>query len=80
VRKQIRGIVSLKGAVALERIQKMRSRKILKRVFGEIVEKGLDGDWESSLAVPATVEDRSVVDMARDKVKLWMERRVQAKI
>jgi len=54
VRKQIRGIVSLKGAVALERIQKMRSRKILKRVFGEIVEKGLDGDWESDLAVPAT--------------------------
>jgi len=32
----------------------MRSRKILKRVFGEIVEKGLDGDWESDLAVPAT--------------------------
>ena len=46
----------------------------------EIVEKGLDGDWESSLAVPATVEDRAVVDMARDKVKLWMEQRVKAKM
>jgi len=49
-------------------------------VLREIVEKGLDGDWESSLAVPATVEDRAVVDMARDKVKLWMEQRVKAKM
>jgi hypothetical protein len=34
----------------------------------------------SKLAVPATVEDRSHVDMARDQVKSWMDQRVKAKL
>lgn len=57
----------------LEKIPKTRSGKTLRRVLREIVEKGMDGDWVSQLAVPATVEDRSHVDWARVKVKVWME-------
>jgi len=41
------------------------------------VERGIQGDWTGELAVPATVEDRSHVDWARDKVKEWMEKREQ---
>lgn len=40
----------------------------------------MDGDWESQLAVPATVEDRSHVDWARDKVKVWMEEKSRGAI
>lgn len=73
VRKQIGGIATLAGVVVLEKIPKTRSGKTLRRVLREIVEKGMDGDWGSQLAVPATVEDRSHVDWARDKVRVWME-------
>jgi propionyl-CoA synthetase len=72
VRKQIGGIATMKGVVILERIPKTRSGKTLRRVLREIVEKGMDGDWDGKLAVPATVEDRSHVDWAREKVKSWM--------
>jgi len=37
----------------------------------------MQGDWTGDLAVPATVEDRSHVDWARDKVKEWMANRDQ---
>jgi propionyl-CoA synthetase len=73
VRKRIGGIAALAGVVVLEKIPKTRSGKTLRRVLREIVEKGMDGDWVSQLAVPATVEDRSHVDWAREKVKVWME-------
>jgi propionyl-CoA synthetase len=75
VRKKIGGIASLAGVVVLEKIPKTRSGKTLRRVLREIVEKGIDGDWNSELAVPATVEDRSHVDWAREKVKAWQEQR-----
>lgn len=60
------------GVVVLEKIPKTRSGKTLRRVLREIVEKGMDDDWGSQLAVPATVEDRGHVDWARVKVKEWM--------
>ena len=75
VRKKIGGIATLAGVVILEKIPKTRSGKTLRRVLREIVEKGIHGDWESPLAVPATVEDRSHVDWARDKVKAWIATR-----
>jgi len=77
VRKQIGGIASLAGVVVLERIPKTRSGKTLRRVLREIVERGMQGDWTGELAVPATVEDRSHVDWARNKVKEWMAKRDQ---
>lgn len=75
VRKRIGGIATLAGVVVLDRIPKTRSGKTLRRVLREIVERGIDGDWQGELAVPATVEDRSHVDWAREKVKVWMESR-----
>jgi propionyl-CoA synthetase len=75
VRKQIGGIATLAGVVVLDRIPKTRSGKTLRRVLREIVEKGMDGDWTGELAVPATVEDRSHIEWAREKVKLWIEER-----
>lgn len=72
VRQQIGGIATLAGVVVLEKIPKTRSGKTLRRVLREIVEKGMDDDWGSQLAVPATVEDRGHVDWARVKVKEWM--------
>jgi propionyl-CoA synthetase len=75
VRKQIGGIATLAGVVILDRIPKTRSGKTLRRVLREIVEKGIQGDWTGELAVPATVEDRTHVDWAREKVKNWVTKR-----
>ena len=75
VRKQIGGIATLAGLVILDRIPKTRSGKTLRRVLREIVEKGIQGDWTSKLAVPATVEDRIHVDWAREKAQNWMMKR-----
>ena len=35
--------------------------------------RGMDGDWNGEVAVPATVGDRSNVDWSREKVTLWIE-------
>jgi hypothetical protein len=35
----------------------------------------MDGDWTGELAVLVTVEDRSHVVWAREKVKSWVEER-----
>jgi propionyl-CoA synthetase len=72
VRKQIGGIATPAAVVILDRIPKTRSGKTLRRVLRETVEKGIQGDWVSELAVPATVEDRIHVDWAREKVKNWV--------
>ena len=82
VRKKIGGIATLAGVVVLEKIPKTRSGKTLRRVLREIVEKGMQGDWTSELAVPATVEDRNHVDWARDRVKSWVDegRKAKAKL
>jgi propionyl-CoA synthetase len=80
VRKQIGGIASLAGVVVLEKIPKTRSGKTLRRVLREIVEKGISGDWQTALAVPATVEDRSYVDWARERARSWMARRMSGQV
>jgi propionyl-CoA synthetase len=82
VRKKIGAISSLAGVVVLDRIPKTRSGKTLRRVLREIVEKGAQGDWQSKLSIPATVEDSAHVDWARDKVKTWMaeQSKVKAKL
>jgi propionyl-CoA synthetase len=79
VRKKVGAISSLAGVIILEKIPKTRSGKTLRRVLREIVEKGAFADWQSRLAVPATVEDPAHVDWAREKVKSWMTERTKAK-
>jgi propionyl-CoA synthetase len=50
-------------------IPKTRSGKSLRRVLKELVENGVQGDFSKEVAVPSTVEDASVVDVAREKIK-----------
>lgn len=54
-------------------IPKTRSGKTLRRVLRELVENGVHGDFEKSVNVPATVEDRAVVEVARGKVREYFE-------
>jgi propionyl-CoA synthetase len=56
-------------------IPKTRSGKTLRRVLRELVENAVHGEWEKAVNVPATVEDASVVEVARGKVKEYFEER-----
>ena len=53
-------------------IPKTRSGKTLRRVLRQLLENGTEGDYEKPVQVPATVEDLSVVEVARDKVKEYL--------
>lgn len=46
-------------------IPKTRSGKTLRRVLRELVENGVEGNFDKEVNVPATVEDRGVVEVAR---------------
>lgn len=50
-------------------IPKTRSGKTLRRCLKEIVENGLNGEFDKEITVPATVEDPSVVDKAKAAAK-----------
>ena len=50
-------------------IPKTRSGKTLRRVLRELLENAVHGDFDAEVSVPATVEDRSVVDVARGQVR-----------
>lgn len=50
-------------------IPKTRSGKTLRRVLRELVENAVHGEVEKEINVPATVEDRSVVEVARGKIR-----------
>ncbi|KXJ91051.1 AMP-binding enzyme [Microdochium bolleyi] len=70
VRKQIGGIATLGGIVQGKgMIPKTRSGKTLRRVLRELVENAVHGEFDKELPVPATVEDASVIDVARTQVK-----------
>lgn len=59
-------------------IPKTRSGKTLRRVLRELVEKGVEGDFESAVSVPPTVEDLEVVEVARGRVREYFA--VKAKL
>ncbi|KAL4806994.1 hypothetical protein BDV18DRAFT_151807 [Aspergillus unguis] len=70
VRDQIGAIASLGGMIQGQgMIPKTRSGKTLRRVLRELVENGVNGEFEKDVNVPPTVEDRSVVDVARKRVR-----------
>lgn len=56
-------------------IPKTRSGKTLRRVLRELVENGTRGEYEKEVNVPATVEDKDVVEVARTLVKEYFESR-----
>ncbi|TQS33247.1 hypothetical protein Golomagni_06415 [Golovinomyces magnicellulatus] len=75
VRKQVGAIASLGGMIQGKgMIPKTRSGKTLRRVLRELVENGVHGDFTKEVAVPSTVEDIAVVDVARAKVKEYFEK------
>ncbi|KPI34570.1 Acyl-CoA synthetase short-chain family member 3, mitochondrial [Cyphellophora attinorum] len=76
VRSNIGNIATL-GGIVMGRgmIPKTRSGKTLRRVLRELVENGVEGKYDKEVNVPPTVEDRAVVDVARDRVKEYFEKK-----
>lgn len=73
VRKQVGAIASLGGIVQGKgMIPRTRSGKTLRRVLRELLENGVKGEFEKEVAVPSTVEDVAVVEVARAKVKEYL--------
>ncbi|KAK8032984.1 AMP-binding enzyme [Apiospora marii] len=69
VRDEIGGIASLGGVIQGQgMIPKTRSGKTLRRVLRELVENAVHGDFDKTVPWPATIEDASVVEVARAKV------------
>jgi propionyl-CoA synthetase len=76
VREQIGPIATLGGMIqGRGMIPKTRSGKTLRRCLRELVENATQGEYAKEINVPATVEDRDVVEVARAKVKEYFEKR-----
>lgn len=74
VRSQIGAIASLGGMLqGRGMIPKTRSGKTLRRVLRELVEHAVEGNFDKAVNVPPTVEDRAVVEVARERVKLFFK-------
>ncbi|KAI0146999.1 AMP-binding enzyme [Xylariaceae sp. FL1272] len=79
VRKQIGGIATLGGIVQGKgMIPKTRSGKTLRRVLRELVENAVHGEYEKDVQYPATIEDASIVDVARKKVTEYFQEKGDA--
>lgn len=71
LREHIGPIAMLGGFISKPGIiPKTRSGKTLRRCLREIVENGLNGEFEKEITVPATVEDPAVVDKAKEAAKV----------
>ena len=69
VRKQVGAIASLGGIIQGKgMIPKTRSGKTLRRVLRELAENAVHGELDKQVVVPSTVEDASVVEVARAKI------------
>lgn len=75
VRRQVGAIASLGGIVQGKgMIPRTRSGKTLRRVLRELVENAAHGEPDRAVAVPSTVEDAAVVEVARAKVGEYFAR------
>jgi propionyl-CoA synthetase len=54
-------------------IPKTRSGKTLRRVVRELLEHAVHGEFDEEVNVPATVEDASIVEVAREKIREYMK-------
>ncbi|KAI0904428.1 AMP-binding enzyme [Ustulina deusta] len=76
VRKQIGGIATLGGIIQGKgMIPKTRSGKTLRRVLRELVENAVHEEYEKAIPYPATIEDPSVIKVARQKVAEYFQAR-----
>ncbi|KAK4613517.1 hypothetical protein CLAFUW4_08803 [Fulvia fulva] len=70
LRQHIGPIASLAGFIAAPGvIPKTRSGKTLRRCLKEILEHAVEGEFEKEVVYPATIEDPSVVQKAKDAAK-----------
>ncbi|KAL4740411.1 putative acetate-CoA ligase [Aspergillus similis] len=75
VRSRVGAFASLGGIVQGKgMIPKTRSGKTLRRVLRELVENGVYGDFDRTVEVPSTVEDATVVQVARAKVREYFHK------
>jgi propionyl-CoA synthetase len=76
IRAQIGPIATLGGMIeGRGMIPRTRSGKTLRRVLRDLVENAVSGQFERDVQVPATIEDRDVVGVARTKIKQYFETR-----
>ena len=81
VREQIGAIASLGGIIQGRGIiPKTRSGKTLRRVLRALVENAVLGNYDAAVSVPPTIEDREVVEIARERVREYFERKEKAKL
>lgn len=74
VRNQIGAIASLGGMIQGRGIiPKTRSGKTLRRVLRELIEHGVEGNFDKEVNIPPTVEDKAVIEAARERVKLYFK-------
>ncbi|RMZ86137.1 hypothetical protein DV737_g38, partial [Chaetothyriales sp. CBS 132003] len=74
VRTQIGSIASLGGVIQGKgMIPKTRSGKTLRRTLRELVEAAAQGNYDKEVTVPPTIEDKAVVDVARQRVREYFE-------
>ncbi|RMD42935.1 hypothetical protein DV735_g2213, partial [Chaetothyriales sp. CBS 134920] len=74
VRAQIGAIASLGGIIQGKgMIPKTRSGKTLRRTLRELVENGARGSYDLPVSFPPTIEDKAVVDVARQRVRQYFE-------
>lgn len=77
IREQIGAIAALGGMIQGKgMIPKTRSGKTLRRVLRELVENAVHGEFEKEVQVPPTVEDASVVEVARGRLQSTSRLRV----
>ncbi|KAI2625890.1 AMP-binding enzyme [Hypoxylon sp. NC1633] len=69
VRKHIGGIATLGGIIQGQgMIPRTRSGKTLRRVLRQLIENAVHGEHDNEVTYPATIEDASVIEVARSKV------------
>ncbi|KAI2776846.1 acetyl-CoA synthetase-like protein [Daldinia loculata] len=79
IRSQIGGIATLGGIIQGKgMIPKTRSGKTLRRVLRELVENAVHDELENEVQYPATIEDASVVNVAKSKVIEYFKHKGEA--
>ncbi|CAK7566923.1 MAG: hypothetical protein SEPTF4163_004877 [Sporothrix epigloea] len=72
VREQVGSIASLGGLIeGNNMIPRTRSGKTLRRVLRELLENAVHGDYDAPVEVPSTVEDPSVIKVARERIRIY---------
>ena len=70
VRGQVGPIASLGGMIqGRGMIPKTRSGKTLRRVLRDLLENAVNGEFDKPVNVPSTIEDASVTDVARERIR-----------